>query len=68
MIMTTAGKMAFSPRETALMLGLCLNTVYKLLREGKLRSVRLDRKILIPRTEIERLLSGNQPPSGSASA
>jgi len=66
--MTMMGKMAFSPQEAALMLGLCLNTVYKLIREGKLKAVKLDRKILIPRIEIERLLFGNQSQSSPTDA
>ena len=49
-------KMAFSPIETADALGLCLNSIYKMLRRGQLKGVHLDRKILIPRTEIEALL------------
>jgi excisionase family DNA binding protein len=49
--------MAYSPQEAAMTLGLCLNTIYKLIKQGQLRSVKLDRKILIPTTEIERLLS-----------
>ena len=54
--MTINDKMAYSPQEAAMTLGLCLNTIYKLLKRGQLQSVKLDRKILIPRTEIERLI------------
>jgi len=54
-------KMAYSPQEAAITLGLCLNTIYKLLKRGQLRSVKLDRKILIPRTEIERLIRPESP-------
>ncbi len=50
------GRIAFSPQETAGLLGVCLNTIYKWIRCGRLQSVKLDRKILIPRTEIERFL------------
>lgn len=50
-------RLAFSPRECAEQLGLCLNTVYALLREGKLKSARFGRKHLIPKTEIEALLA-----------
>jgi excisionase family DNA binding protein len=52
-------KLTYSPQEAAVMLGLCLNTIYKLLKRGQLQSVKLDRKILIPRTEIERLINPN---------
>ena len=54
--MTINDKLAYSPQEAAMTLGLCLNTIYKLLKRGQLQSVKLDRKILIPRTEIDRLL------------
>ena len=63
--MTSNDKMAFSPQEAASTLGLCLNSVYKMLRRGQLKGVRVDRKILIPRSEIEALLhpgSTNPPP------
>jgi excisionase family DNA binding protein len=51
-----AEKLAYSPQEAAMTLGLCLNTVYKLIKNKRLKSVKLDRKILIARTEIERFL------------
>lgn len=54
-------KIAFSPKEAAITLGLCLYTIYKLLKEGRLKAVKLDRKILIPRTEIDRLLRPVSP-------
>ena len=54
--MTINDKLAYSPQEAAMALGLCLNTIYKLLKRGQLQSVKLDWKILIPRTEIERLI------------
>jgi excisionase family DNA binding protein len=54
--MLTTERLAYSPMEAASTLGLCLNSVYKMLRRGQLKGVRVDRKILIPRTEIERLL------------
>jgi len=52
-------RMAYSPQEAASMLGLCLNSVYKMLKRGQLRGVKVDRKILIPKSELVRLLSGN---------
>ena len=56
-------KLAYSPQEAAMTLGLCLNTIYKLLKQGKLKAVKLDRKILIPRYEIDRLLNIKPPPT-----
>ncbi|MFY9812957.1 MAG: helix-turn-helix domain-containing protein [Dehalococcoidales bacterium] len=51
-------RMAYSPMEAASSLGLCLNSIYKMLKRGQLRGVKIDRKILIPKSELERLLSG----------
>jgi excisionase family DNA binding protein len=68
-IIMVGERMAFSPQEAAMTLGLCLNSVYKMLKRGQLRGVKVDRKILIPKSELARLLSGNQnPPSGPANA
>lgn len=60
-------KLAYSPQECSMALGLCLNSVYKLIKQGKLKSVKPDRKILIPRYEIDRLLNTQQspPPTGT---
>jgi excisionase family DNA binding protein len=62
-------RIAFSPQEAAMMLGLCLNSIYKMLKRGQLRGVKVDRKILIPKSELARLLSGNENlPSNPANA
>ena len=63
-------KLAFSPIEAAGATGLCLNTIYKLLKQNRLQSVRVNRKLLIPRTSIEAFLMGksNNQPSGMTSA
>jgi excisionase family DNA binding protein len=41
-----------SVREAAQRLGLGRDTTYALVREGRLRSVRVGRKVLVPRTEL----------------
>ena len=51
-------RMAYSPMEAASSLGLCLNSIYKMLKRGQLKGVKIDRKILIPKSELDRLLSG----------
>ena len=51
-------RIAYSPMEAASSLGLCLNSIYKMLKRGQLKGVKIDRKILIPKSELERLLSG----------
>jgi excisionase family DNA binding protein len=60
-------KMAFSVKETADCLGLCSNTVYELIQSGKLPAIRLGRKILVSKIELQAWLKdGNQPPASGA--
>ena len=54
--MTNENRLAYSPQEAADSMGLCLNTVYKLVREGKLPCVKINRRLLIPRAGLEDLL------------
>jgi len=49
-------RVAYSPNEAARALGLSLNHVYDLIRSGTIPSVRLGKRILIPRAELERML------------
>ena len=49
-------KIAFSPAEVAQVLGISLNNVYALVREGAIPSLRLGRRILIPRKELDLLM------------
>lgn len=45
-----------TPRQAALMIGVCLATLYNLMNEGRLKYVMIARRIRrIPRAEIERL-------------
>lgn len=43
--------------EVAELLGLGRNTTYTLLRSGRLRSVRVGRRLVIPRSEIDAFLA-----------
>jgi excisionase family DNA binding protein len=45
------------PAEAAVLLGVCRDTVYVLMRSGRLRSVKLGRARLIPVAAIEELLT-----------
>ncbi|MER7006671.1 helix-turn-helix domain-containing protein [Dactylosporangium sp. NPDC000555] len=47
------------PAEAARLLGVSRDTVYVLMRSGRLRSVKLDRARLIPLAAIEELLSAS---------
>ncbi|MHB8246415.1 MAG: excisionase family DNA-binding protein [Acidimicrobiales bacterium] len=49
--------LAVSPRKAAQYLDVGHDAIYQLLREGRLRSVRLGRRRLIPFSELERFLS-----------
>jgi excisionase family DNA binding protein len=62
--MDSIEKMAYSPIEAAGATGLCLNTIYKLLKQNRLKSVRVNRKLLIPRTSIEAFLAGQSGTAG----
>ena len=54
-------KMAFSPLETANVLGLSLNATYQYIREGVIPHCRIGRRILVPRRELEALLASGIP-------
>ncbi|MGB7726316.1 MAG: helix-turn-helix domain-containing protein [Dehalococcoidales bacterium] len=60
-------KMAYSIRETAEAIGLHPNTVYELVQEGKIPSIKLGRKILVSKIELAKFLAGQsnqqQPPA-----
>jgi len=49
--------LAVSPRKAARYLDVGHDAIYQLLNQGRLRSVRLGRRRLIPMSELERFLS-----------
>jgi excisionase family DNA binding protein len=49
-------RLAYSPEEVAQMLGLTRQSVLKLIRNGRLRGVKLESRWLIPDKEIHRFL------------
>lgn len=51
-----APRMALGVAETAALLGVSRTTVHALLRSGRLRSVKIGARRLIPVAEVERLL------------
>ena len=56
-----------SVEEAAALLGISPWTVRSYIRDGKLKAVRLGRRVLIEETELERLVAENQKP-GSVQA
>ncbi|PWU52008.1 excisionase [Micromonospora globispora] len=53
-------KKSVRPAEAAALLGVCRDTVYVLMRSGRLRSVKLGRARLIPIAAIDDVLSANE--------
>jgi excisionase family DNA binding protein len=53
---TALPKLAYSPEEAAQVLGICRDTVYRLLKRGLIKSSSALRHKLIPHVEIERFL------------
>lgn len=51
-------QVVFSRRETAEMLGVSLDSVIRAISRGDIKAIRFGRRLLIPRSEIERLLEG----------
>lgn len=58
--------MALTPEQFAKETSLHINTIYKLLKDGKLPHIKLARRYLISRIQAEAWLSGN-PSNGSSS-
>lgn len=50
--------MALTPEEVAAQTSLHVNTVYRLMKEGKLPHIKLARRYLISRVEFEKWLAG----------
>ncbi|PTA67375.1 helix-turn-helix domain-containing protein [Deinococcus arcticus] len=54
----TQEKLVYSPKELEPMLQLSKNTINALLRSGRLRSVRVGRRYLIPLDAVQQFLAG----------
>jgi excisionase family DNA binding protein len=61
-------KMALSPDETAQVLGLHVNSVRALIHRGKLPAIKLGRKFLVSRLELQKWLSNNPADTGNRSS
>ena len=55
---TTSEKLVYSPKELEPLLQLSKNTINALLRSGRLRSVRVGRRYLIPCESVQQFLRG----------
>lgn len=54
----TQEKLVYNPKELEPLLQLSKNTINALLRSGRLRSVRVGRRYLIPREAVQQFLAG----------
>ncbi len=50
--------LALTVKEVAKLLGVSRNTLYRLVRSKKLRSIRVGRQIRVPRSALEEYLNG----------
>jgi excisionase family DNA binding protein len=66
MFIGTDNSPVLSPKEVARLLGLSKNTTYEALARGEIPSIRVDYRILIPKTAPERMLAGENPSNGEA--
>jgi excisionase family DNA binding protein len=57
-------KQFYRPDEAATILGVCTKTIYRLIRDGKLKAVRIRSVLRISRQEIERLTRHKKSPRG----
>jgi len=62
-----AQKVAYSPEEFGKLIGVHEQTVYRFLRSGQIKAVKLGRKWVIPHKTLEAFLNGEQKtPQGAA--
>ena len=54
----TTGDRLVNRKEAASMLGVCVRTIDALIREKKLRAVRIHRRVLVPFSTCQKLIAG----------
>lgn len=52
-------KIAYTPKEACAATGLGMTTLYKLMKEGQIRKVKIGSRTLIPRSSLEALFAGD---------
>jgi len=57
--MATSERLTYSVREAAKLLGLSKNSAYQACLRGEIPHLKIGKRILIPRVQLERLLLGN---------
>lgn len=59
----TRGRLVYTVEEAQHLLGLSRGLVYEAIRTGGIPSVRIGRRILVPRVALERLMGEGKSPS-----
>lgn len=59
--MTDKERLVFTVEEAGRMLGVGRATAYILVKEGKIPTIRLQRRVLVPKAALERMLSEVKP-------
>jgi excisionase family DNA binding protein len=57
--MVTSERLTYSVREAAELLGLSKNSAYQACLKGEIPHLKIGKRILIPKAQLERLLLGN---------
>jgi len=63
--MQNEAKLTYSVEECAILLGLSRGTAYALCRENKIPTLRLGKRLLIPKIGLDRLLAGEGSPQNA---
>jgi excisionase family DNA binding protein len=66
MQMNSPPRVAYSVPEAMLALGLCRDSIYKLINSGQLPAKKIGRRTLIVRSDLEKFLSSLPPIGGAA--
>jgi len=54
----TVERQGYNVRESARIVGVGRTTMHKMIREGRIRPVKIGARTIIPKSEIDRLLNG----------
>jgi excisionase family DNA binding protein len=62
--MDTGTRLVMTVEEAGELLGISRPHAYKLVREGQIPVLRLGRRLVVPRIQLERMLAGAKPSEG----
>jgi excisionase family DNA binding protein len=54
-------RLTYTVEEAGRLLGICRNSAYRLATEGQLPTIRLGRRLLVPKAALDRLLTTPSP-------